>query len=194
MYKVILASASQHRAKLMRRLGIDFSVYCPNIDESALENERAVDLVERLAKAKAAAYFVAHNIDANTIIIASDQVGELDHHILGKPNERDHAIAQLSQMRGRDVMFYTAMAVGTPEHLRVSIDTTKVIFRDDLTDEEIARYVDKEQPFCCCGSFQAEGLGIALTSSIQANDPSSLVGLPLIQLCADLREFGIVIP
>ncbi len=191
MPELILASSSRYRAALLRRLGLPFAVQSPDIDEAALPDERAEALVQRLARAKAANVFAMRE---NDIIIASDQVGVVDgpggERILGKPGDRQSAITQLKALSGREVRFLTSLCVCHPGGEQLGVDTTRVQFRK-LEAHAAARYVDREKPLDCAGSFRSEGLGIALFERIEGNDPNALIGLPLIQLCEMLRRIGI---
>ncbi|WP_255516308.1 Maf family protein [Luteimonas suaedae] len=187
--RLVLASTSPYRRDLLRRLRLPFEVARPDVDESPRAAESPAALAQRLARAKAAAVSAA-----DTWTIGSDQVAELDGRALGKPGGRDAARAQLAAMSGTEVRFLTALALrhGDGRCLE-ALDVTVVRFRS-LTGDEIARYVDAEQPFDCAGSFKAEGLGIALFEAIASEDPTALVGLPLIATARLLREAGFTVP
>lgn len=188
--QLVLASTSPYRRELLRRLRLPFGVARPQVDETALDGETPAALAQRLARAKALA--VAGKVDA--WVIGSDQVAELQGTPLGKPGHREAAIAQLMAMSGHPVRFHTALAVlrrGGP--VFEALDTTTVVFRR-LDEGEITRYVDAEQPLDCAGSFKAEGLGIALFESIRSDDPTALVGLPLIATARLLRQAGFRAP
>lgn len=191
MTRLILASTSPYRRELLSRLRLPFDTARPDVDETPLPGEAPDALALRLARAKATAAAAAH---PEAWVIGSDQVAAFDGRRLGKPGSRDNAIAQLWEMSGREVAFLTAVALargdGPP---RVHLDTTRVRFRR-LDGDEIARYVDTEQPFDCAGSFKSEGLGIALFEAIDSSDPTALVGLPLIALARMLREAGFALP
>lgn len=187
-HRLILASTSRYRRELLERLRLPFDVEPPDVDET-LPGEQPSTLARRLARAKAAE--VAARFPG-AIVIGSDQVADLDGLPLGKPGTRERAIEQLSAMRGRTVRFHTAVAVRC---VAKAVDTNElatvtVRFRD-LGDAEIGRYLDLEQPYDCAGSAKAEALGITLLSAIESDDPTALIGLPLIRTCALLREAGL---
>lgn len=189
--RLLLASTSRYRRELLARLRLPFDVESPDTDESPLPGETPWSLSLRLAAAKAAA--VAARI-ADAWVIGSDQVAELDGLPLGKPGSREAALRQLEAMSAREVVFRTAVSVvhgdGRAFHGQ---DTTIVRFRA-LDAPAIARYVDAEQPFDCAGSFKSEGLGIVLLDSIVSEDPTALVGLPLIATARLLRQAGYALP
>ena len=197
MPELILASSSRYRQELLQRLGLPFRVLSPDIDESPRPREAAAALVERLAAAKAAK--VGAGLSEG-IIVASDQVavvaGPQGERILGKPGGRAQALAQLAEQSGRQVRFLTSLCVraqvggGRLDGEQLATETTLVHFRD-LSAAEMERYVDREKPFDCCGAFRSEGLGAALLQRIESADPSALIGLPLIRLCAMLRCLGL---
>ena len=189
--RLLLASTSPYRRELLSRLRIPFDIARPEVDETPHPGESPLALAQRLAAAKAA-MIVAREGDA--WVIGSDQVAELDGEPLGKPGGRAQALAQLAAMSGRSVAFRTALCVMHRELGRFdAVDTTVVRFRS-LAGEEIARYVDTEQPFDCAGSFKSEGLGIALFEAIDTSDPTALVGLPLIATARLLRQAGFALP
>ena len=186
---VILGSTSVYRRELFSRLRIPFSVDSPEVDETALVGEMPTALATRLAMAKARA--VAHRFP-QAVVIGSDQVADLDGLALGKPGNFERATMQLRQMRGKTVIFQTALAVvcletGFEQH---DIARVRVQFRD-LSDAEINSYLLAETPYDCAGSAKSEGLGIALLASIDNDDPTALVGLPLIRTCKLLRAAGV---
>jgi len=189
--RLILASTSRYRRELLQRLRLPFDVAAPDTDESALPGEPPQALARRLAAAKATA-IASHMPGA--WVIGSDQVAELDGIALGKPGTRDAAVSQLASMSGREVVFRTAVSVvhgdGRAFHAE---DATIVRFRG-LDDAEIGRYVDAEQPFDCAGSFKSEGLGIVLFDAIVSQDPTALIGLPLIATADLLRRAGYALP
>jgi len=188
---LILASSSRYRRELLERLRLPFHIARPDVDEACLPGEAPPALARRLAWAKAKAIAAQH---PDAWIIGSDQVAALDTQPLGKPGTRENALAQLGAMSGREIAFHTAVCLlRGDEPAREATDTTRVRFRD-LRAEEIARYVDAEQPLDCAGSFKSEGLGIALFEHIEAKDPTALVGLPLIALSTMLREAGFELP
>ena len=189
--RLLLASTSPYRRELLSRLRIPFDVVRPEVDETPLPGEPPLVLAQRLAAAKAEA-IAAREGDA--WVIGSDQVAELDGRPLGKPGNRDAALAQLASMSGRSVAFRTALCVMHRELGRfAAVDTTTVRFRS-LAADGIMRYVDAEQPFDCAGSFKSEGLGIALFEAIETSDPTALIGLPLIATAQLLRRAGFALP
>ena len=187
--KLILGSTSAYRRELLSRLGTPFSVESPHVDETPLAGESPVDLATRLALAKARA--VAQRFPAH-IVIGSDQVADLDGLALGKPEAHDRAVLQLRQMRGKIVIFQTAVAVVCLESgfCQEALAQVKVCFRN-LEDEEIENYLRIEQPYDCAGSAKSEGLGIVLLDAIESDDPTALIGLPLIRTSRMLRAAGI---
>jgi septum formation protein len=188
---LVLASTSRYRRDLLARLTPRFRVLAPEVDEAALTGETAAALAVRLAQAKARA--VAAQC-ANAVVIGSDQAAELGGTILGKPGDIQRARAQLAAASGREVNFCTAVCVidsrRTQPREFAALDTTHVFFRQ-LEHDEIARYLERERPLDCAGSFKAEALGIALFERIESQDPTALIGLPLIALCRLLDEVGI---
>jgi septum formation protein len=188
---LVLASTSRYRRELLERLTTRFRVLAPEVDEAAVSGETAASLSARLAQAKART--VAARCP-NSIVIGSDQAAELEGTILGKPGDIERAQAQLAAASGREVTFHTAVCVidsrRTELRAFAALDSTRVVFRG-LGREEIARYVERERPLDCAGSFKAEGLGIALFERIESQDPTALIGLPLIALCRLLDEAGI---
>ncbi|MDQ2971395.1 MAG: Maf family protein [Rhodanobacteraceae bacterium] len=191
--RIVLASTSPYRAQLLRRLVEDFEQIAPGVDESAIPEEACDARAARLAEAKARA--VAMGLD-NAIVIGSDQVAEIDDRVLDKPGTPANARSQLAVCSGRAVRFHTALCVidaRSTDHRAHAIDLTRVVFRT-LSGEEIARYVKREQPLDCAGGFKAEGLGIALFEHIASEDPTALIGLPLIALARLLRECGLSLP
>lgn len=189
MPPIVLASGSRYRAELLRKLNLDFISCSSNIDESARDGESAAELAIRLSKAKAAALSADY---PNHLIIGSDQVAVCGSQFLNKPGNREQAIRQLKAQSGQIVQFYTGISVfdSASGHCLTDIDICSVHFRT-LSDRQIESYVDLEQPFDCAGSFKSEGLGIALFSRIEGDDPNALIGLPLIKLIALLEEFGV---
>lgn len=189
---VILGSTSPYRYELLSRLRIPFTAERPHVDEAPQPGEAPADLAIRLALAKARE--VANRFP-QAAVIGSDQVADLNGEPLGKPGTHARAVAQLQRMRGRAVVFQTAVAVVCRQTGFESVDlaAVRVVFRD-LGDQEIERYLRAEQPYDCAGSAKSEGLGIALLERIDNDDPSALVGLPLIRTCRMLRDAGIAIP
>ncbi|MES3002442.1 MAG: Maf family nucleotide pyrophosphatase [Pseudomonadota bacterium] len=186
---LVLGSTSLYRRELLERLRIPFEVAGPGVDETPLAGERPVELARRLALAKAHAVARLH---PTAVVIGSDQVADLDGEPLGKPGNHANAVAQLRKMRGRTVIFHTAVAVVCAEtgFAAQELAPVEVKFRD-LTDAEIEDYLLIEQPYDCAGSARSEGLGIALLDSIMSDDPTALIGLPLIRTCRMLRAAGI---
>lgn len=190
--RIILASSSRWRRELLDRLGLAYEAVSPDIDEAALPGEFAYSLVRRLALAKAQAVFDRH---PDAVVIGSDQVADLDGRIIGKPGSRENAIRQLQSQSGRSVLFHTGVAVlgpGLREPLQELV-TVKTVFRK-LQDAEIQRYVDAEDVTGTAGSIKSEGRGITLVKSIQSDDPTALIGLPLIALCRMLAKAGVSLP
>jgi septum formation protein len=190
---LVLASASPYRRALLERLGLAFRQLPADVDESRRPGESPAELVRRLARAKADA--VARR-EPGSIVIGSDQVAVRGEEILGKPGDAEHAVDQLTRSAGRHVEFLTAVCVlggAHPDEPEEHIDITRVTFRP-LPPEEIRRYVERERPFDCAGSFRAEGLGIVLFERIDSQDPTGLIGLPLIWLAGALRRLGLPAP
>jgi septum formation protein len=186
---LILASTSTYRRALLSRLRLPFEVIAPEVDETQMPGERPQQLACRLAMAKARA--VAARFP-NAVVIGSDQVAELDGHALGKPLVHAVAVEQLRRMRGQEVLFQTAVAVVCQQRKFAQMDLAqiKVRFRA-LDDAEIEDYLRAEEPYDCAGSAKSEGLGIALLDAIDNDDPTALIGLPLIRTCRMLRAAGV---
>jgi septum formation protein len=187
--RLILASTSRYRCELLQRLRVPFEVQAPEVEELPLVGEVPGAMAERLALAKAQAVAKGRR---DAVVIGSDQVAELDGQAIGKPQSHERAVAQLRSMSGRRVVFHTAVAVVRLDRhfARSMLAPVAVTFRT-LNDDEIEHYLRTEQPYDCAGSAKSEGLGIALLSAIESDDPTALVGLPLIRTCALLREAGI---
>jgi len=186
---LVLGSTSVYRRELLQRLRLPFSVEAPHVDESPLAGETPAQLARRLAAAKAAAVARRHPA---AIVIGSDQVADLEGEPLGKPGNHANATAQLRRMSGRTIVFHTALSVlceesGFAQH---DLAPVKVRFRE-LGDAEIEAYLQAEQPYDCAGSARSEGAGIALLDAIESDDPTALVGLPLIRTCRMLRAAGL---
>jgi septum formation protein len=186
---VILASTSRYRRELLARLLLPFEVHPPDIDETPLPDESPSALAERLALEKAVA--VARRFP-EAVVIGSDQVADLAGEPLGKPGDHARATAQLRRMRGQTLVFQTAVAVvcRATGFSQREIAPVRVVFRN-LSDAAIERYLLAEQPYDCAGSAKSEGLGIALLDTIDSDDPTALVGLPLIRTANMLRAAGI---
>ena len=187
--QVILASSSPFRQELLQRLRIPFKAISPDVDESIRMNEGPVAFVRRLAEAKAAA--IAH-IHRDAIVIGSDQCTWLNGEILGKPGNHEKALQQLKQAQGQEVVFYTGLCVlqVSQDFNRVDCIEFKVGFRD-LTDAQLDHYLRVEEPYNCAGSFKSEAYGISLFSYMTGDDPTALIGLPLIRLTAMLEQAGL---
>lgn len=186
--RLILASTSPYRAELLAKLGLPFEAIAPQVDETARSDESAMQLVQRLAEQKARTL----QNEPNALVIGSDQVCVIDGQIIGKPLNRETAIAQLNQQSGKTIRFYTGLAVVNTNtgECDVTVDTFDVTFRT-LSQAQIERYVELEQPYYCAGSFKSEGLGISLFSALEGKDPNTLVGLPLIDLVSMLDKHGL---
>lgn len=189
---IVLASGSPYRRQLLSQLGLPFDCVSPDIDESALPGESPSALVARLADNKAKAC-VEQGYQG--LIIGSDQVAAIDGQILTKPGSYEVAKRQLLQCSDRTVYFYTGLSLlNTASHkLHSAVETTSVEFRD-LGEEQVERYLHREQPYDCAGSFKVEGLGISLFRKITGEDPNTLIGLPLIRLVEFLGHEGIAVP
>ena len=187
--KLILGSTSRYRRDLLERLRIPFTVEAPDVDETPLPLETPKEIACRLAMSKARA--VAAKFP-DCIVIGSDQVADLEGQALGKPGNHARALAQLQTMRGKVVVFHTAVAVICQQSGFEQLDLAqvKVTFRD-LSDAQIEAYLRAETPYDCAGSAKSEGLGIALLASIENDDPTALIGLPLIRTCQMLEAAGV---
>jgi len=186
---LILGSSSRYRQELLARLRLPFEVLSPAVDETPLPGEPPAALALRLALAKARAVAA---LRPDAVVIGSDQVADLDGEAIGKPGTHERAVAQLQRMSGRRVVFQTAVAVVRPAtgYERVLLAPVRVLFRQ-LGADEIEHYLRLEQPYDCAGSAKCETLGIALLDAIDSDDPTALVGLPLIRTCRLLREAGL---
>lgn len=192
MRPIVLASTSPYRRVLLERLHLDFSVASPDCDETPGADEAAADLVVRLAEAKARGIGPQAR---EALVIGSDQVAALDRHVLTKPGTHERAVEQLEACSGRTVVFHTGLclldtATGTAITERIDY---RVQFRT-LGAAEIERYLRLEQPYDCAGSIRSEGYAVTLFESMQGEDPSALIGLPLIRLSAMLRAAGVALP
>lgn len=190
--RLILASSSVYRRELLSRLRLPFEVIVPDLDETPLPGEIPTDTALRLAEAKADAIVRQAGF---ALVIGSDQVATLDGEHIGKPGDHSRALAQLKKMRGRSVIFHTALCLrdsrpDTEHHMQHEITQTVVRLRN-LPDAELDAYLKIEQPYDCAGSAKNEGLGIALIESIDSQDPTALTGLPLIALTSMLRRAGV---
>jgi MAF protein len=186
---LVLASTSPYRRALLERLGLPFTSVAPQVDEAPRPGERPAETALRLAEAKARAVAAAH---PDALVIGSDQIAALGGEALGKPRNPAHALEQLRSMRGRTIVFHTAIALlnarsGRCQTALVDVAST---FRS-LDDDALQAYLDREQPFDCAGSVKAEALGIALFTRIASDDPTALIGLPLIRLTDMLLAEGV---
>lgn len=187
--RLILGSTSRYRRELLARLGLPFGVDAPDIDEAALPGEAPSVTALRLAAAKARAVATRH---PDALVIGSDQVADCAGRAIGKPGTRERALAELQRLSGQVVTFHTGVALlhagsGRMQTALVAVTST---FRP-LRDAEIEAYLDREAPYDCAGGVKSEALGIALFESIESNDPTALIGLPLIALCRMLRAEGL---
>lgn len=190
--RLILGSTSPYRKELLQRLSLPFETVAPLVDETPQAGETPQALAYRLALAKARDVARRH---PDAVVIGSDQVADLQGEQLGKPGTHERAVAQLRRMRGQTVVFHTALAVVSQDRdfEAADIAEVRVVFLD-LDDEAIERYLRAEQPYDCAGSARSEGLGIALLDRIESDDPTALVGLPLIRTCRLLRQAGLRLP
>ena len=186
---LILGSTSRYRRELLERLRVPFDVVSPNVDETPRAHEAPHELATRLALAKATAVATLH---PNAVVIGSDQVADLNGEPLGKPGNHERAVLQLQRMRGQTVVFQTAVSVVCLDNQfeQTELAQIKVRFRD-LSDAEIEFYLRTETPYDCAGSAKSEGLGIALLDAIDNDDPTALIGLPMIRTARLLRAAGI---
>ncbi len=186
---LILASSSRYRRELLARLKLPFKVVEPSVNEDELPGESPRDTCLRLAMAKAAAVAVLH---PHAVVIGSDQVADVDGRAISKPGTHEAARAQLQSMRGRTLVFHTAVAVvcQATAYAQSALVPISVTFRR-TSDAEIERYLELEQPYDCAGSVKSEGLGIAMLEAVVSDDASALIGLPLIQTCKLLRAAGL---
>lgn len=186
---LVLASSSPYRRSLLERLRLPFTIAVPDVDETPLPNEAPQATAMRLAEAKARA------VDAPALVIGSDQVAVLDARPIGKPLTHEAAMAQLLAMRGRTVIFHTALCVvdaSTGDAQLEDVPTT-VVFRS-YSEAQAARYLERDRPYDCAGSAKIEALGIALVERVTSSDPTALIGLPLIALTTMLARAGVEIP
>ena len=188
---LVLGSTSRYRRELLSRLRVPFTCRAPDVDETPLAGEHPADLSVRLArvKAQAVAALCLQESSQDVVVIGSDQVADLAGITLGKPGSHERAVAQLQAMRGQSVVFHTSVAVSRPatgfEASATSV--VRVRFRDDFSDAEIEQYLHLDQPYDCAGSAKVESLGIVLLDQVDSDDPTALVGLPLIATTRLLR-------
>jgi len=186
--RIILASSSVYRKELLSRLQINFETAIPDINESQFESESPSQLVQRLSKEKAQAI---SSLYPDAIIIGSDQVAAFDNKILGKPGNFENAVTQLKMISGKSIIFHTGLTVIDGSSNKTQTDEVKIkVEFKSLSDETIHNYLKKEPAFNCAGSFKSEGLGIALTNKISEDDPTALIGLPLIRLTQMLENIN----
>jgi septum formation protein len=190
--KIVLASSSPYRRSLLERLCIPFDTASPDVDESPLPGETPEQLVIRLACLKAGAVAKGR---PSALVIGSDQVAVLGNTLLGKPGTRANALKQLQSMRGHSVSFLTGLCLlnTTTNNCQTDLVRYEVVFRH-YDDAEIERYLDRDQPYNCAGSFKSEQLGITLMRRMQGDDPTALIGLPLIRLSEMLRQEAVQLP
>ncbi|MBU6460566.1 MAG: septum formation inhibitor Maf [Proteobacteria bacterium] len=187
--KLVLASSSRYRRQLLDRLGIPYTAVSPHVDETPRSDEKAADTAKRLALSKARAVAKTY---PESLIIGSDQVALLEGELLGKPHTHEKAVLQLQKMRGKTVVFHTALCLLDAKKNEYTLEDvpTQLLFRN-LSNEQIENYLRREQPYDCAGSAKSEGLGIALIQSMQGEDPNALIGLPLIKLVSMLEQHGL---
>jgi septum formation protein len=188
-HRLILASTSRYRRELLERLRWPFTVEAPGVDETPQAGETPLNLALRLALQKAEAVAERH---PDAVVIGSDQVADLGGRAIGKPGNHERAVQQLHDMSGREVVFQTALAVvcKASGYQTTEVSAVRVRFRT-LGSAEIERYLRIEQPYDCAGSAKSEGLGVALLHAIESDDPTALIGLPLIRTCVLLRAAGL---
>ncbi len=187
MTALILASTSPYRRELLARLHLPFETLAPEVDEAALPGESPLQLAQRLAAAKARA---VGRLRPDAVVIGSDQVADLDGEAIGKPGSHAAALAQWQRMRGRTLRFHTAVALVRGLEMVADVATVTVRTRQ-VSDAALERYLQLDQPYDCAGSAKVESLGIALLEAVESDDPTALIGLPLIRTCALLRHFGL---
>lgn len=189
---LILGSTSKYRRALMERLRVPFTCEAPGVNEDDVKqlNHEPFATVQELARRKAKAVF---DRNPTCVVIGSDQAVVVDSELLDKPGDRRGAINQLTKLRGREHRLITAVTIANSEGLTEFHDITRLVMRD-LTEGEIARYVDAEEPFDCAGSYKIEQLGITLFERIDSHDHTAIVGLPMLQLSHELRKIGVALP
>lgn len=188
---LVLASSSPFRKALLEKLQLEFITDSPDIDETPVANESTEQMVLRLSEAKARALAETHK---NALIIGSDQSATLNGKILNKPGNFDVAFRQLQAASGQTVTFYTGLCLlNTHTQQAETICEPYIVKFRDLSDSEIEHYLHREQPYNCAGSFKSEALGISLFESMRGDDPNTLIGLPLIQLCRMLKKNGLTV-
>lgn len=190
--KLVLASSSPFRKELLQRLDVDFTCASPDVDERPIEGESIEDMVVRLSELKATAIASQYKSDSgDALIIGSDQSAVLNGEVLTKPGNFENAVKQLSAVSGQRIVFYTGLCLlNTLTGRKQSICEPYTVVFKELSQQTIERYLTKEEPYDCAGSFKSEGLGITLFEKFEGEDPSSLIGLPLIRLIAMLEQEG----
>ncbi|HEY7907210.1 MAG TPA: Maf family nucleotide pyrophosphatase [Wenzhouxiangella sp.] len=191
--KIVLASSSVYRRALLERLNVNFEVMAPEIDETPVPGESGRELATRLAHQKAQAVAQSLGSTTDTVVIGSDQVAEANAELLGKPMTEDRAIAQLLRLSGQTVVFHTAMALISGDTVIAAYVPTTIQMRA-LDAAEVTRYVRHDQPLHCAGAMKTESLGITLMQSFSSDDPTAIIGLPLISLSHHLRALGLQLP
>lgn len=187
-HPLILASSSRYRRELLERLGVPFETTSPDIDESSLPGETPRETALRLSLLKVRE---VQKSRPDAVIIGSDQVADLDGEKLGKPHTRERSIAQLERMQGKTIVFTTALTVVGPDDFVETVESRTLVKMRKLSRETIEAYVDREQPFDCAGSAKIEKLGIALMEEVSSDDPTSLIGLPLMLVTTLLSKAGV---
>jgi septum formation protein len=187
--RIVLASTSPYRRELLQRLRLPFDVVAPAVDESRAAGEAPLALALRLARAKAEA---VASLTADALVIGSDQVAELDGEPIGKPHTHAAAVAQLERMQGRRLVFHTALAVVAADQVQVDSVPTAVTFRR-LERAALESYLRADRPYDCAGAAKIESLGIALVDRVESDDPTALIGLPLIRLTSMLQAAGVTV-
>ncbi len=192
MTSIVLASTSPYRRQLLQRLGLQFTSEAPGIEEAAIKQAggEPAAMASALARHKAQAVAARH---PQAVVIGSDQIASIDGEVLDKPGTAAAAAAQLRRLQGREHTLLTAVAIANAGEVVDFLDVTRLCMRL-LTDSEIERYVAADQPLDCAGSYRIEGLGISLFAGIDCEDQTAIVGLPLLRLCAELRQLGIAVP
>jgi len=192
MAGLILGSSSRYRRELLERLRVPFTVVAPDVDETPAKASGAQpqSIVAELARSKARA---VHELHPKSVVIGCDQAAVLESQLLDKPHTEGKAIEQLRQLRGREHRLITSVAIAHDDGMVEFTDITRLAMRE-LSDAEIERYVQNEQPLDCAGSYMIEGLGISLFDRIDTRDHTAIVGLPLMQLCTELRRLGVALP
>lgn len=190
-HKLVLATESQYKKNILKRLQIDFLSEAPEIDETPLRGESAKALTERLARTKATVVALRH---PDKIVISTDQSASIFGDMLEKPKEETKALKVLEILSGQQVSFFTTVGFSAPgQPVKLHTEEVVVTFRQ-LEETEILRYVARDRPLDCAGSFKVEGIGIGLFNAVESRDPTALEGLPLIRLCQWLRDHGFKIP